>query len=209
MAFKQTIKGVSGSASTNVITSLSDGPNPAIKKMNSDLFIMTYGSFVTQLMKDFENDEEVNKQLDKIGYNIGIRLIDDLIARSLSTSTPIINKCHDMKETADVLSKIGFKTYLNIVPTITNFIVGANGYQEFSLVFEYNPLADYVEIPDGKHDKLSYSNVICGIIRGALEMMQLETSVYFVQDTLRGNSTNEIKVKLLRKIEDSMPASED
>nr|AAX61164.1 Trappc3-prov protein [Oreochromis mossambicus] len=38
------------------------------KKMNSELFTLTYGALVTQLCKDYENDEEVNKQLDKMGY---------------------------------------------------------------------------------------------------------------------------------------------
>lgn len=33
---------------------------------NSELFTLTYGALVTQLCKDYENDEEVNKQLDKM-----------------------------------------------------------------------------------------------------------------------------------------------
>lgn len=35
-------------------------------EQNSELFTLTYGALVTQLCKDYENDEEVNKQLDKM-----------------------------------------------------------------------------------------------------------------------------------------------
>ena len=46
--------------------------------------------------------------------------------------------------------------------------------KSFSLVFDENPLADFVELPeDGPYEKLWYSNVLCGVIRGALEMVAL------------------------------------
>ena len=48
------------------------------RKISSELFTLTYGSFVAQLVKDFENREEVNKQLDQIGYNMGVRMIEYL-----------------------------------------------------------------------------------------------------------------------------------
>uniref|UniRef100_A0A2K5DQB5 Trafficking protein particle complex subunit 3 n=1 Tax=Aotus nancymaae TaxID=37293 RepID=A0A2K5DQB5_AOTNA len=70
------------------------------KKMSSELFTLTYGALVTQLCKDYENDEDVNKQLDKMGYNIGVRLIEDFLARSN------VGRCHDFRETADVIAKV-------------------------------------------------------------------------------------------------------
>lgn len=33
---------------------------------SSELFTLTYGALVTQLCKDYENDEDVNKQLDRM-----------------------------------------------------------------------------------------------------------------------------------------------
>lgn len=33
---------------------------------SGELFTLTYGSLVAQLVKDYENDEEVNKQLEKM-----------------------------------------------------------------------------------------------------------------------------------------------
>lgn len=50
-------------------------------KLVGELFTLTYGALVSQLIKDHEKDEDVNKQLDKIGYNIGVRLIEDFLAR--------------------------------------------------------------------------------------------------------------------------------
>ncbi|XP_041437188.1 trafficking protein particle complex subunit 3 [Xenopus laevis] len=128
--------------------------------VNSELFTLTYGALVTQLCKDYENDEDVNKQLEKMGYNIGVRLIEDFLARSS------IGRCHDFRETADVIAKVAFKMYLGITPTITNWSPAGD---EFSLILENNPLVDFVELPDN-HSTLVYSNLLCGVLRGALEM---------------------------------------
>ena len=65
--------------------------------------------------------------------------------------------------------QIAFKIYLNITPTVTSW---ASDDKSFSLVFDENPLADFVELPeDGPYEKLWYSNILCGVIRGALEMV--------------------------------------
>jgi len=70
------------------------------EKINAELFSLTYGSVVTQLIKDYEDYNEVNKQLEKMGYNIGCRLIEDFLAK---TNIP---RCKDFKETAEVISKV-------------------------------------------------------------------------------------------------------
>ena len=33
---------------------------------SGELFSLTYGAMVAQLVRDYENDEEINKQLDKM-----------------------------------------------------------------------------------------------------------------------------------------------
>lgn len=44
--------------------------------------------------------------------------------------------------------------------------------QAFSLTFEENPLAEFVELPDeALEGGLWFSNVLCGVLRGALEMV--------------------------------------
>ena len=42
-----------------------------------------------------------------------------------------------------------------------------------------------------------------------LLQVQLDVDVFFIQDTLKGNDTTEIRVKLKKKLEDAVPAGED
>ncbi|CAB4032183.1 Trafficking particle complex subunit 3 [Paramuricea clavata] len=169
------------------------------KKVSSELFTLTYGALVAQLVKDFESDEAVNKKLDEMGYNIGVRLIEDLIAKGN------VGRCHDLRETADIIAKLGFKMFLGVTPVVTKWSTAAD---EFSLILENNPLAEFVELPSG-HENLNYSNILCGVLRGALEMVQMEVEISFVQDALRGDDTTELRVKFIKRLEDAIPAGEE
>jgi len=122
--------------------------------------------------------------------------------------------------------KVGFKIFLNITPTVTNWTADN---KSFSLLFDENPLADFVELPDDgrAQDELWFSNILCGVLRGALEMVaslhclfvlnpasnskqvQMSIEAHFVSDILRGNDTTEMRVTLLRMIEDEMPPEDD
>jgi len=169
------------------------------KKVSGELFTLTYGALVTQLVKDYESDEDVNRQLERMGYNIGVRLIEDFLARSNT------GRCNDFRETADVISKQGFKTFLGITPQVTNWNAAGD---EFSLIFESNPLAEFVELPEG-HSNLWYSSLLVGVLKGALEMVQMEVDAAFVQDVLRGDSQTEMRVRFIKKLEDAVPVGED
>ena len=95
--------------------------------------------------------------------------------------------------------------YLGVTPVVTNWSAAGD---EFSLLLDSNPLSDFVELPDG-HETLNYSNLLCGAIRGALEMVQLEVNVWFVQDHLKGDNSTELRVRFIRKLEDAVPAGDD
>jgi trafficking protein particle complex subunit 3 len=73
-----------------------------VDKVNAELVTLTYGTIVAQLCSDYDSDYvEVNKQLDRMGYNIGMRLIEDFFAKSNT------GRCSNFKETAEVVSKVG------------------------------------------------------------------------------------------------------
>ncbi|XP_042494785.1 trafficking protein particle complex subunit 3-like [Macadamia integrifolia] len=134
-----------------------------VERVNAELFTLTYGAIVRQLLTDLEEVEEVNKQLDQMGYNIGIRLIDEFLAKSG------VSSCVDFKETAEVIAKVGFKMFLGVTASVTNWDTDGT---TCSLVMEDNPLVDFVELPDTCQG-LYYCNVLSGVIRGALEMQML------------------------------------
>ena len=76
-------------------------PRTRIDKVNAELVTLTYGTIVTQLCSDYDSKyEEVNKQLDKMGYNIGMRLVEDFFARSGA------QRCLNFRDTAEAISKV-------------------------------------------------------------------------------------------------------
>mmetsp|Transcript_7746 Transcript_7746/g.7679 ORF Transcript_7746/g.7679 Transcript_7746/m.7679 type:complete len:193 (+) Transcript_7746:416-994(+) len=176
-----------------------------VEKINSELFTLTYGSVVSQLCRDYNNNyQEVNLQLDKMGYNIGLRLIEEFVAKTGA------QRCQTFKETAEIISKVGFKIFLNIQPVVANW---SQDGKSFSLILVDNPLAEFVELPvtnDNKINKeLWYSQILCGVLRGALQMVQLDVDVWFVKDALRGDEQTELRLKLNKILKDEVPAGED
>jgi len=145
-----------------------------VDKVNTEVVTLTYGTIVSSLCRDLTLPSSssktdyaaVNAELDRMGHAIGVRLIEDFLAKS-NTGT-----CTSFRETAEVISKVGFKVFMNVTPTVTGWTQDGKG---FGLVFEENPLADFVELPDDgrAQEELWYSNILCGVLRGALEMVSL------------------------------------
>lgn len=69
----------------------------------------------------------------------------------------------------DVLLQLGFKMFLGFSPVVTNWSAASD---EFSLILDNNPMAEFAELPEG-HEGLLFSNILCGVLRGALEMVRL------------------------------------
>lgn len=169
-----------------------------IPKVNTELFALTYGSLITEILRDYDQDiPEINVQLERIGHSIGVRCVDELLAKS-EVNGISIPMCRDLRETAEVIAKIGFRMFLGV-----NCDVGKLTDKSFSLYLSENPLNIFVELPSPREDEgtngpdwnqLKYSNIYCGVIRGALEQVNLKVECSFVRDVLRGDEVNEIRV---------------
>ena len=132
-----------------------------------------------------------------MGFNIGTRIVDEFFAKS----PPNRALCRNFRETVEVIARDGFKMFLGIqgevsaVPNPQSQQVGQE-QTTFSIILRENPLSDFVILPPQYHKQLWYSNLLCGIIRGALEMINIRVTCSFVKDTLSGDQYNEIKVDL-------------
>lgn len=95
------------------LAACSDAPRTRVDKVSAELVTLTYGTIVAQLCKDYEyNYIDVNKQLERMGYNIGIRLIEDFLAKS---SAPA---CTNFREVSEMISKVVLPVYDAVIPKL-------------------------------------------------------------------------------------------
>ena len=114
------------------------------------MLTLTYGAFVSKLIKDNQhNVDEVNSKLDKMGFNIGSRIVDEFYAKSPAGRTV----CKSFRETVEVIAKEAFKMFLgttcdvSAVPQADNSNDPDAKLEQFCLVMKENPLADFVVLP--------------------------------------------------------------
>lgn len=149
--------------------------------------MLTYGAVVTQLVRDYEDPAEVNGQLEAMGYNIGVRLVDEFCAKSRAL------RCRSFRESMETVGRDAFRMFLGVPAVVEGWSPDGGAC---TLRLPDNPLADFVELPPAAAGELRYSNVLCGVLRGALEMVSLRVEAAFVRDVLNGDATTEIRVTL-------------
>jgi hypothetical protein len=81
-----------------------------------------------------------------------------------------VTNCQNFRDTADMIAKVAFKMFLGVTADIASWNTEGTS---FSLILSENPLTEFVELPP-LYQNLLYSNVLCGVIKGALEMVQLQ-----------------------------------
>ena len=67
---------------------------------------------------------------------------------------------------------------------------------------------DFVELPDDLRS-LKYCNLLCGVVRGALEMVNMRVECLYARCTLWGDEMLELRVRLLEKLQDKYPFGDD
>lgn len=177
-------------------------------KANAELFALTYGSLVTELVRDYEDPIAVNAQLDRIGHSIGVRCVDEFLSKAdASGNGGGALRCATLRDTADALARTAFPMFLGVAAEAGAF---SPDRRSFSLYLRDNPLSTFVDLPPGDDAraggddlrKLKYSNLYCGVIRGALEQVNLKVECSIVRDTLKGDELDEIRVELKEVIAD-------
>lgn len=163
------------------------------ESVNSELLTLTYGAIVAQIIRDYEEPREINFQLEQMGYNIGIRIVDEFCAKNKAA------KCRTFKETMETVGKDAFKMFLGL-PAI---VEGWNAEGTIcTLRLTDNPLADFVELPPA-YSELRYSNILAGVVRGALEMVSVRVDCRFTKDILNGDDATEMRVTLKEVLADA------
>ena len=115
---------------------------------------------------------------------MGIRLIEDFLAKSGWT------RCSDFRETAQIISAVAFKMFLNCCPRVME--VQGND-KEFALIFTTEgesslPIYEFVSLPEELiSEGLIYGSILPGLIKGALEMVNDNDDVFIFFKPFRYN----------------------
>lgn len=176
-----------------------------IEKVNAELFTLTYGAVVVQLLKDSEDVEQTSMQLEKMGYNIGMRIVDEFLAKANA------GPCSDFKETGEIIAKVAFRMFLGVTAECRHVVepnAAADAMPTFHLILSDNPLVDFVELPE-HCSTLAYCNLLCGVVRGALEMVGMRVETKLLKDTLWGDEHTEISVCLKEVIHEQYHDDEE
>lgn len=176
-------------------TGAEGSPAPPLPPISAELFTLTYGALVRQLLDDLGDAGEVNAALERMGRSMGLRAVDEFLAK---TAAP---RCTTFKQAAEAVAGPAFKMFLGVRATVCGWNSDAT---QCSLVLEDNPLADLVELPEDCAG-LSYCEALCGAVAGALEAVNVHVRCEWARDALRGDDAFEMRLTLVRIGEEEFP----
>lgn len=131
-------------------------------KANAEFFALTYGALVAELVRDLEDNASIQTELDRMGHSMGIRCIEEVLAKS---DLKVGNMFEETKEVV----KVAMKLFLGLTVDISD----GEDENQFVARFTENPLTIFVELPEDRK-QLEYCQLLAGMIRGMLEMLQFD-----------------------------------
>lgn len=206
--------------------------NNTTDKINSELIAMTYGVFISSVCNDMCNNiNDINNELYSIGENIGVRIIDEFIAKTQST---VGYQCDSFRDVIVVLCKLAFKYYLgincdiiqytvhtlanqsNVTNPTNNHNIDANTnttlHSTATVIIQFFqcPLFTFVDLPDDMIE-LRYGNIICGIITAALQQLNISVQCNATKHEFitQHNGVNEITIDLIEIIKENYVANDE
>merc|ERR1711937_674732 len=168
------------------------------------IFESDFDCLTVEMSRTRVQDAKMEGELLALTYGAIVARIMKDTERCEEANNQLDKMGKNMEETAEVLRE-AFRQYLNISPRVTNW---NSERDSFSLILDNNPLTDFVELPS-ELAALNYCQMICGVIRGALEMVQLEVTAKVEKDALKGSGSTEIRICFVKKLQDAMPVGED
>ena len=158
--------------------------------VNTEVLALTYGAIVRQLLADLSDIDSVNAQLKQMGNNMGMRLIEEFLAKTG------IERCSNFQTTARAIAERALPMFLGVRGTARPAEGDETG-KECVIILREIPLAEFVEIPQ-QYQGLKYCNLVAGVIEGALARVSLSVQCDIVKDMLCGAQEYELSLKLLQ-----------
>jgi hypothetical protein len=155
-------------------------------KANAELFALTYGALVSELLRDLEKPSIVQEELERMGVSMGLRAMEEFLAKNTVAPTHRV---------------FGEATVEAIVVALKMFL-GMNSEarwkeqgKSFTIQFVDNPFTIFVEPPEEYMD-LEYNQLLCGMCKGMLDVLQLDCSAAISKSILKDDETYELTIEL-------------
>ena len=169
-------------------------------KANAELFALTYGALVAELVRDLEQTDKIQAELDRMGHSMGIRCIEEVLAKASDL------RVQSFADTKNVV-KVAFRMFWGLtvdIPYTPDADTSSAAASTYTIRFSDNPLTIFVELPDDRQN-LEYSQLFAGMLRGMLEMLQFDCDCKVVSSPLspgNNNNTTEISVTLRQVLQE-------
>jgi hypothetical protein len=174
-------------------------------KANAELFALTYGALIGELLRDIENPRLIEQELDKMGHSMGIRCMEEFLAKN--GDLPETTK--QFGETTAELLKTALKMFLGLAVESNSVLEGGNTVTKemkgFALTFTDNPFTIFVELPE--ETDLQYNQLLAGMCRGMLEVLQFDCACAISKSMMHGNDSYEVSIVLNQVLQEG--AGED